>query len=95
MITPEDLKMMKIQMGQKDNQVDRSTAAAIAAAKKATVSQDDFLFGAQSALAYEEFNVIKTNKFNQKQKKVLVIDGTSIYHQKQLVDPKTGEPRAV
>lgn len=55
------------------------------------VSQDDFLFGSQSALQREEFNVLKTNRHNQKQNRVLVIDGSEIYHLKQLIDPKSGE----
>lgn len=38
------------------------------------VSQDDFLFGAQSALRYEEYNVFKTNRHKFRQKRVLVID---------------------
>jgi hypothetical protein len=37
MITPEDMKMMKMQLGMKQ-EVDRSTTAAIAAAKMAKVS---------------------------------------------------------
>jgi hypothetical protein len=44
------------------------------------VSQDDFLFGAQSALRYEEYNILKTNRRKQRQKRVLVIDGNQIYH---------------
>lgn len=54
------------------------------------MSQDDFLFGAQSALRYEEYNILKTNRRKQRQKRVLVIDGHQIYHQKQLIDPKSG-----
>jgi hypothetical protein len=54
------------------------------------VSHNDFLFGAQSALQYEEFNVLKTNRHKIRQKRVLVIDGHQIYHQKQLIDPKSG-----
>ena len=50
--------------------------------KKVMVSQDDFLFGAQSAMIYEEFNVEKTSRHKIKQKRVLVIDGHEIYHLK-------------
>ena len=54
------------------------------------VNQNDFLFGAQSALRYEEYNILKTTKKKSRQKRVLVIDGDNIYHQKQLIDPKSG-----
>ena len=54
------------------------------------VTQEDFLFGTQSALQYEEFNVLKRNRHKVFQKRVLVISGNDIYHQKQLIDPKSG-----
>lgn len=54
------------------------------------VSQEDFLFGAQSALRYEEYNVFKTNRHKLRQRRVLILDGNQIYHQKQMYDPKTG-----
>jgi hypothetical protein len=57
------------------------------------MDQNDFLFGAQSALRYEEYNCIKYNRRKGKQKRVLVIDGHQIYHQKQLTDPKSGVTR--
>ena len=40
---------------------------------------------------YEEYNILKTNRHSVSQKRVLVIDGSKIYHKKQLIDAKTGE----
>lgn len=40
---------------------------------------------------YEEYNVLKTNRHEVSQKRVLVIDGSKIYHKKQMFDAKTGE----
>ena len=54
------------------------------------MASEDFLFGSKSAYKYEEYNVLKTNRHKFKQKRVLVIDGTSIYHKKQIFDPVTG-----
>lgn len=54
------------------------------------VSQDDFLFGAQSAQEYEEYNVLKTNRHSIRQRRVLVLDGSEIYHRKPLIDTKSG-----
>ena len=39
---------------------------------------------------YEEFNVRKTNRHKNRQKRVLIIDGHTIYHRKQMIDPATG-----
>ena len=55
------------------------------------MSQEDFLFGSKSALKKEEFNVLKTNRFKSKQKRILVIENTSIYHKKQVYDPISGQ----
>jgi hypothetical protein len=41
-------------------------------------------------LAYEEFNVLKTNSHSVKQKRVFIVDSFSIYHRKQEINPKTG-----
>ena len=64
-------------------------------AKKKSNSQsfvaDEFIFGSKSAQMYEEYSVIKTNRHNQSQNRVLVIDGSKIYHKKQMFDAKTGE----
>ena len=42
----------------------------------------DFIFGIKSAFMYEEFEVTKTNKHNNRQRRYLVIDGSTIYHRK-------------
>ena len=42
---------------------------------------------------YEEFNVRKTNRHKNRHKRVLVIDGPTIYHRKQMIDPSTGLDR--
>ena len=40
---------------------------------------------------YEEYNVVKTNRHDKRENRVLVIDGSKIYHKKQMFDAKTGE----
>ena len=37
-------------------------------------TENDFIFGKQSALVMEEFNVLKTNRHSHEQKRVLVIE---------------------
>ena len=39
----------------------------------------------------EQFNVLKTNRHSQQQKRILVIDGDKIYHIKQEYDPVSGK----
>ena len=34
---------------------------------------------------------MKTNRFKSKQKRILVIEGSSIYHKKQIYDPVSGQ----
>jgi hypothetical protein len=41
----------------------------------------------------EEFNVRKTNRHKNRQKRVLVIESNTIYHRKQMIDPSTGRDR--
>lgn len=53
----------------------------------------DFVFGLKSAFMSEEFEITKTNKHNNKQRRILVIEGTAIYHKKQCIDTKTGNVR--
>lgn len=53
----------------------------------------DFVFGLKSAFMFEEFEITKTNKHNNKQRRILVIEGTAIYHKKQCIDAKTGNVR--
>jgi hypothetical protein len=74
------MQMLRKQMGseeQIDTKITRATGA-----KKMLVTQDDFLFGTQSALQYEEFNVVKINRHKVKQKRVMVINNNQIYHEK-------------
>lgn len=41
----------------------------------------------------EEFEITKTSKHNNKQRRILIIDGNIIYHKKQCVDQRTGQVR--
>lgn len=54
---------------------------------------DDFIFGIRSAFMYEEFEIMKTNKHNNRQRRIMVLDGSTIYHKKQCVDTRTGQAR--
>lgn len=54
---------------------------------------NDFIFGIKSAIMCEEFEITKTSKHNNRQRRILVIDGNVIYHKKQCVDSRTGQPR--
>jgi hypothetical protein len=45
-------------------------------------ASDEFIFGSKSAQMYEEYNVLKTNRHKVRQRRVLVIDGSKIYHKK-------------
>lgn len=42
---------------------------------------------------YEEFGITKTNKHGNRQRRVLIIEGSAIYHKKQCIDQKSGQPR--
>jgi hypothetical protein len=45
-------------------------------------AEGEFLFNDLTAQAYQEWKVVKTNKFGRKQERLMGVDGTSIYNMK-------------
>lgn len=86
----EDVKFL-----QQNTELPGADTGANKLAQSQTISQDDFLFGAEAAREYEEYIVLKTNRHSIRQQRVLVIDGEEIYHKKPKIDTQTGELRAV
>lgn len=67
-----------------------SNSAVHHAKKKSTADHDRILFTDASANAYQEWNVVKKNKFGRRQDRVFGVDGKKVYNAKRGQSVRSG-----